>query len=110
MFPRIGGVNVGDPENYRVPDGVLQRERALGVWHPTAALVVEILSPGDETFEKLSFYAEHQVDELLIVDPAERRVQWLGLVEAEYQPINNSGLIDLGPLELQEQIDWPQVA
>ena len=47
----------------------------------TAALVVEIVSPDDHTWEKLEFYAAHSVDELLIVDPAERRVHWLGLTE-----------------------------
>jgi len=42
-----------------------------GVWHETAALAIEILSPND-TWEKLPFFAVHEVDELLIVDPDER--------------------------------------
>jgi Uma2 family endonuclease len=77
------------------------------VWHATAALVVEILSPDDETRQKLPFFAAHHVDEVLIVDPAERAVTWLGLREGEYQPIERSGLIELGPGELAAQLDWP---
>ena len=46
-------------------------------------------------------------NEVLIVDPAERAVVWLGLREGEYRPLQRSGLIDLGPTELAEQLDWP---
>lgn len=98
---------LGTSEDYRVPDGALHRVGARGVWHPTAALAVEIVSPGDETWEKLPFYAAHHVDELLIVDPQERSVSWLSLADGEYRPLERSGLIDLGPSELAEQIDWP---
>ena len=81
LVPMMSIFNLGAPEDYRVPDGGLHRERpgARDVYLATAALVVEIVSPGDQTWEKLEFYAAHQVDELLIVDPAERRVHWLGL-------------------------------
>ena len=99
----------GRAEDYRVPDGGLQRERpgARDVYLATAALVVEIVSPGDQTWEKLDFYAAHRVDELLIVDPEERRVHWLGLTGAGYRPRERSGLIELGPDELVGLIDWP---
>jgi Uma2 family endonuclease len=42
-------------------------------------LVIEIVCPGDETWAKLSFYAKHGVEELVIIDPETRAVQWLGL-------------------------------
>jgi Uma2 family endonuclease len=71
------------------------------------ALVVEIVSPGDETWQKLPFCAAHEVDEVLILEPEERVVHWLGLNGDEYQPIEHSGLIDLGPAELADKIDWP---
>jgi hypothetical protein len=102
-----GPVNIGVEEDYRVPDVCLHRYRVRGMWHPTAALVVETLSPNDDTWEKLPFYAAHNVDELLIVDPDTREVHWLGLIEGEYQPIERSGLIELGPVRLAQQIDWP---
>jgi len=53
------------------------------------------------------FYARHDVDEILIVDPAERAVAWLGLGDGENQPIERSRLIELGPVELGDQIAWP---
>ena len=104
----MGEFNLGDSiDDFRVPDGGLHRPGAEGVWLHTAALVVEIISPGDETWQKLPFYAAHEVDEVLIIDPAEHAVHWLGLSGGEYQPIERRGLIDLGPTELAGQIDWP---
>jgi hypothetical protein len=106
-----GQCNIGtDEHDFRVPDGALHRPGASGMWHPTAALVVEIVSPGDESWEKLPFYAAHHVDELLIVDPAARSVQWLDLSDGEYRQVERSALIDLGAAELAKQIDWPPSA
>jgi len=34
-------------------------------------------------------------------------VHWLELTEGEYRPINQSGLVELGPAELAQRIDWP---
>lgn len=68
---------------------------------------MEILSPDDESWEKLGFYAEHDVDEVLLVDPAERTVTWLALHDGAYEPVERSRLIDLGPTELAERLDWP---
>jgi len=104
-----GQHNLGEGEHdFRVPDGGLHRAPPLVTWYPTAALVLEIVSPNDETWEKLPFYAAHQVDEVLIVDPQERTVHWLGLDGGEYRPIERSGLIDLGRDQLAERIDWPR--
>ncbi len=52
-------------------------------------------------------YAAHHVDEVLIVDPAKHTVHWLALADGEYREVERSTLIDLGPVELAEQIDWP---
>lgn len=102
--------NLGDSEqDFRVPDGALHRPGAAGTWLPTAAIVVEIVSPGDESWEKLPFYAAHDVEEVLIVDPSERRVHWLELARGEYRDVPRSGLIDFGPDELSERIDWPPI-
>jgi Uma2 family endonuclease len=103
-----GEFNLGESEHdYRVPDGGLHRPGAGGTWHPTAALVVEIVSPGDESWEKLPFYAAHLVDEVLIVDLRQRSVSWLARERAEYRSVERSGLIALGPSELHELLDWP---
>src|SRR4051812_12502587 len=108
LRPTMSEFNLGESEtDFRVPDGGLHRPGATGIWLSTAALVVEILSPDDESWQKLPFYAAHDVDEVLIVDAIERTVAWLGLRDAEYDPVQRSALIELGPLELSEQIDWP---
>jgi hypothetical protein len=114
--PSLGGglllamheFNLGESEHdFRVPDGGLHRPGATGAWLSTAAIVVEILSPGDETWQKLPFYAARHVDEILIIDPTERAVTWLEFHEGEYQPVERSRLIALGPADLAEQLDWP---
>jgi hypothetical protein len=108
LRPTMSEFNVGESEyDFRVPDGGLHRPGAAGVWHATAAVVVEILAPDDESLQKLPFYAEHHVDEVLLVDPAERTVTWLALRDGEYEPVQRSGLIELGPTELAAQLDWP---
>jgi Uma2 family endonuclease len=100
--------NLGETvHDFRVPDGGLHRPGATGIWHATAAAVIEILSPDDESRQKLPFYAAHHVDEVLLVDPAERSVTWLALRDGDYVPIERSGLIELGPTDLAELIDWP---
>jgi Uma2 family endonuclease len=108
LIPTMQEFNLGDSiDDFRVPDGGLHRPGAAGTWLHTAALVVEIVSPEDETWQKLPFFAAHEVDELLIVDPEKRTVDWLGLEAGEYRPIERSGLIDLGSDRLAERIDWP---
>ena len=93
----------------RAMAGGVHRTPPSGVWHPTAALVVEIVSPSDESWEKLPFYAAHHVDEVLIVDPQERSVSWLALEDGEYHPIEHSGFVDLEAQALAEQLDWPRI-
>jgi len=58
---------------------------------PTAALVIEVRSPGDETYDKFGLYAKRGVEELLVADPQRRAVQiWLlrgdGYTEAGAKP------------------------
>jgi hypothetical protein len=108
LLAAMSEFNLGESEHdFRVPDGGLHRPGAAGVWLSTAALVVEILSPDDESWQKLPFFAAHHVDEVLIVDPTEQTITWLALREGEYQPVQRSGLIELEPVELAEQLDWP---
>jgi Uma2 family endonuclease len=107
-FEPTGRCNIGEgEEDFRVPDCALHRPGASGVWHPTAAMAVEVVSPRDESFEKLPFYAARGVEEVLIVDPLRRSVSWLALQDGEYRPVQRSGLIELGPDELAERVRWP---
>jgi Uma2 family endonuclease len=104
-----GTVGIGENRHdYRVPDLALHRPGAAPQWHPTAALVIEIVSPDDKSWDKLAFYAAHHVDELLIVDPTTRKIEWL-ILDADtdaYRPAERSALIDLGADELAGRLGW----
>jgi Uma2 family endonuclease len=70
----IGEVGFYDPDqpdvSYRVPDLVVARREhctARGV-EGGAILVVEIRSPGDESYAKLPFYGAQGVERVLIID------------------------------------------
>jgi hypothetical protein len=108
LMATMSRFTLGESEHdFRVPDGGLHRPGAAGVWLSTAAVVIEIPSPDDETWQRLPFFVAHHVDEVVIVDPAEHAVHWLGLWDGEYRPLERSGLIDLGAQELAERIVWP---
>ena len=102
-----GPFNLGDADDYRVPDRGLHRRLPATVFVATAALVVEIVSPADETWAKLSFYADHEVDEILIVDPTERSVTWLALVDGRYIEVPMSALLNVGVDDLAGDVTWP---
>jgi hypothetical protein len=88
-------------------DGGLHRDFTDRVFYPTAALVIEIVSPGDESWGTLDVYAGHRVEELLIVDPQKKTASWLGLEGGEYRHLKRSRPVELGIAELAKQIDWP---
>ncbi len=102
-----GPFNLGTPDDFRVPDHGWLRTESSGAWAPTAALVVEIESPDDETWQKLPFYASHSVDEVLIVSAETQSITWLALEGSDYVEVDRSRLIDSGPIELAEAIEWP---
>lgn len=112
-FVGSGPFNLGEPDDYRVPDRGLHRARSAGVWEATAAMVVEIVSAGDETFEKFAFYAGHGVDEILVADPASRVVRlWRRAETPEagpsgYVETDASALLHVTATELAAAIDWP---
>lgn len=100
-------VNIGlSSDDFRVPDGGLFRRGTSGTWLTTAALVVEVRSANDESWDKLRFYAAQQVDELLIIEPENRVIHWLGLRDDGYVPIERSTVIDLGAADLPSVLGW----
>jgi Uma2 family endonuclease len=102
-----GPTNVGDPADFRVPDLALSRDDADKVWYPTAAIVVEIVSPGDESRRKLDFYLRARVEEVLIVDPTTRAVEWFARGSEAFQPADGSAVLGITSQELAAAIDWP---
>jgi Uma2 family endonuclease len=70
------GLYRGD-EDYRIPDQMYAQPDQLsdrGV-EGGAPLVVEILSPGDESYDKLDWYAAGGVEEVLVIDPETRAAE-----------------------------------
>ncbi|MGA2059474.1 MAG: Uma2 family endonuclease [Thermoguttaceae bacterium] len=63
----------GWPNNYRIPDLVLLTPDRFDIdrneyFEGAPTVVVEIRSPGDETMEKLPFYAQLGVPEVWVID------------------------------------------
>ncbi len=67
----------GVDNDYKVPDQLYARPefRSDRGFEGGASLVVEILSPDDETYRKLDWYASVGVGEVLVVDPDTRHVE-----------------------------------
>lgn len=102
--------NVGESTDFRVPDYGIRRTRTSMVFLPTAALVVEVVSPGDESWDKLPFYAAHDVDEVVIADLADRSLVWMHLTDGAYRQVDRSTLLDVDVADIVAAIDWPPVA
>jgi Putative restriction endonuclease len=105
-----GAFNLGEPGDFRVPDRGLHRVRPDAVWLPTAALVVEIESPDDETWEKLGFYARHHVDEVLIVSAVRRSIDWLIREGEAYERSGRSHLLGAESSALTNFLEWPSAS
>jgi hypothetical protein len=103
--------NLGQPDDFRVPDGGLHRTLPTTVYARTAAAVIEIESPDDETWEKLDFYADHEVGEVLVVSYLSRSVTCLSRNSSgRYEHLDCSRLLGEGTADLHARIDWPGTA
>ena len=105
----LGGdsFNLGESTDYRVPDAGWHRRSPEQLYVPTAAIVLEVLSPDDETSSKYRFYAAHGVDELLVADPDTRTVRCWSLTAAAYVECAGSALLDLDMTVLAAEVRWP---
>jgi Uma2 family endonuclease len=77
------------------------------VFVPTAAIVVEVLSPGDRTYEKFGFYAGQGVEEIVVADPQQRRIECWRRSGDSYRRAARSVLLGLNAAEVTQAIDWP---
>jgi Uma2 family endonuclease len=92
------GINVFDEsspkENYRIPDATFVasgREAILvedGVRGGGPDAVIEVRSPGDESYEKLPFYAQLAVREVVIVDRDTKRPEVYRLAGSSYVAVS----------------------
>ena len=102
-----GPFNLGSTEDYRVPDGGFHRGRPTAEFLPTAAVIVEVLSPEDETFDKFPFYARSGVDEIVVADPDARSVRIWQRRDGTYVETAESVLLEVSVAEVTAGIDWP---
>ena len=105
----IGNFTLGEPDDYRVPDHGYHRGVSKQLYVPTAAVVVEILAPGDHTWDKLGFYAAHGVDEVLIADPDARTIRLFARQSSGlgYDEVAESALLGVSAADLIAAITWP---
>ena len=104
---RTGPFNLGTRDDYRVPDAGFHRGSPTGVYLPTAAVVVEVVSPNDETYLKIDFYASHGVEEFVVADPQLRSVRSWQLVDGALVETGRSDLLGADATELTRDIAWP---
>ena len=102
-----GSVNVGVPRDHRIPDLVWHRGSPDALYFATVAIAVEVLSPGDETWQKFGFYAAHGVEELWVVDPLEHTARVWALVDGAYDERGTSPLLGLSTADVVAGVDWP---
>lgn len=79
----------GVDDDWRVPDQQFARPElasARGI-EGAASLVVEILSPNDETYRKLDWYASVGVGEALVIHPHTKRVELFANRDGRMEPV-----------------------
>jgi Uma2 family endonuclease len=102
-----GPCNIGDPNNYRVPDVTFFVADAPELnFHPTAEVVVEIVSPGDGSRLKYDFYFRAGLKEVVIVDPQPRTVEWFVRGQAGFAPTKGSDVLGVPPDEVRAGLGW----
>lgn len=104
---RTGPFNLGTREDYRVPDGGFHRGSPKGIYLPTAAVVIEVASPDDETYLKIDFYASCGVEELVVADPRVRAVRIWQFIDGTLVETGQSDLLGVNTTDLTHAIVWP---
>lgn len=83
-------------DNWRVPDQVYARpDQEIDEGVTGAEFVVEVRSPGDDSYAKLPFYAGRGITEVLGVH-RDRRFELYRLDAGEYQPVADGRSLALG--------------
>ena len=90
------GVYENLEDNWRVPDQTYaRRDQVIEEGLVGAQLVVEVRSPGDDSYAKLPFYAGRGVTEVLIVHQ-DRRFDLCRLAAGQYEPVQDGRSTVLG--------------
>ena len=107
----VGPFNLGlDKNDFRVPDGGFLTGSSSEVYVPSAVVVLEVLSPDDETFDKFAFYCRHGVREVIVADPGGRTVVTYRPQPEPAHPglrLGGSRVLGVSDAAMQESIRWP---
>ena len=85
--------NLGDTNNFRVPDIGIHRQTPHQTWFATAALVCEVRSPDDESWQKFDFYFDAGVEEVVVFDLDDDNIHWFARTANEFVPVKASELL-----------------
>ena len=91
VYPQVNVASPGGwPNDYRIPDLILLTPDRFEIdrneyFEGAPTVVIEILSPGDESVEKMPFYAKLGVPELWIIDRDTRVPKLHALQEGRYE-------------------------
>lgn len=103
-FTPIAEFNLGDSNNYRVPDGGALREPSDAVFGTDAAIVIEVLSPDDESWQKFEHDERSGVEEIFIVDPDGPSVQIFVREDAGFVEHDRSELLEVSAAHLVAEL------
>lgn len=105
----LAGANISDQKedwtsNYRVPDVLFFLNGTSAVdcgthWHGGPDFVIEIVSSGDRTLDKLDFYASVNTRELLVIDRNPWKLTLYGLRDLALVPIAVSSFTQQAKIE-----------
>jgi hypothetical protein len=102
----LGAFNLGTEQDYRVPDmGWIATPPTLEQWGrflPTADVVVEMVTPGDDTDVKVPWYLARAVREVWKITPAEETVEIVGRDGL----LDRSAVLGLGLPEIAGLLGW----
>lgn len=90
LVPRMETGLFRSEADFRVPDQLYRRpDQGSERGAEGAELVVEVRSPGDETYRKLPFYAALGVREVIVLHPEPRAVELFRAVDGELRPVSS---------------------
>jgi Uma2 family endonuclease len=94
-------VNLGTPDDYRVPDLTVAPSGLDVVWVEAATMVVEVVSPDEDGTAKLPFYRP-RVAEVLVVEPERQRLTLFAGLDV----VADSAALGFTPGDLAAHLGW----
>lgn len=105
---QTGEFNLGQSGAYRIPDGGwFSGPYSDELYAQTAEVVLEVLSPDDETYAKFPFFAAHHVREVLVVDPEKHAIDcWTLGRDGKFRQVDASAVFGVTMAVLHDDINW----